>query len=147
LRGVVKELEVQDPTFGGEGRAGVFAPDTLLPSQYFDRVRASREYDPERRLMFAILDLAVSDYIKTAGARDPDGQEHFREVEEWVEDRDPRWLYSFEGICNVLDLDIDYLRRGLRAWKQRSSGTGPDAKEPVVAMQHEEEGFRRASGA
>jgi hypothetical protein len=45
--------------------------------------------------------------------------ELWREVEEWVEDREPSWPFSFENICDVLDLKPDYLRRGLRTCKER----------------------------
>jgi hypothetical protein len=144
---IVKELEVQDLKFGVEERApAVFEPDTLLPSQYVDRVRGRREYDPERRLMVAVLESAVNDYVKAAGARDPQRQELFCEVEQWVESRDPSWLFSFENICDVLDLDPEYLRGGLHARKQRASRTQPEGKRPAPSTIHnEEEELWRAS--
>ena len=40
--------------------------------------------------------------------------------EEWIEDADRTWLFSFQNICDVLGLDADYLRRGLRVWKERA---------------------------
>src|SRR5438093_17960 len=92
----------------------IFQPDTLLPSQYFDRVRRRTEHDGERRLMIAVLEDAVDVYRKQAGARDPRAQQLFQDAEEWMEDTDRSWLYSFENICDVLDIDADYLRRGLR---------------------------------
>ena len=33
---------------------------------------------------------------------------------------DQTWLFSFQNICDVLGLDADYLRRGLRVWKERA---------------------------
>src|SRR5205823_1094876 len=50
--------------------AGLFQPDTLLPSQFFDRVRRRSEHDGERRLMIAVLEDAVDVYRKQAGAQD-----------------------------------------------------------------------------
>lgn len=93
-------------------------PDVLLSSQYRDRVRRRAEYDPERRLMVAVLEHGVNDYLKSLNAREAKSLELWREVKAWVEDRDTRWLFSFESICNVLDLDSDYLRRGLHAAKE-----------------------------
>ena len=100
--------------------AGLFQPDTLLPSQFFDRVRRRTEHDGERRLMIAVLEDAVDVYRKQAGARDARAQQLFREAEEWIEDTDRTWLFSFQNICDVLGLDADYLRGGLRRWKERA---------------------------
>src|SRR5881296_656519 len=106
-----------------ERLAGLFQPDTLLPSQFFDRVRRRSEQ---------------------AGARDPRGQALFREAEEWIGDPDRTWLFSFENICDVLGLDADYLRRGLRAWKERAL-EGRRGK--VVSLRADErDELRKASG-
>ena len=107
-----------------ERLAGLFQPDTLLPSQFFDRVRRRTEHDGERRLMIAVLEDAVDVYRKQVGNRDPRGQQLFREAEEWIEDADRTWLFSFQNICDVLDIDADYLRRGLHAVKARALGGG-----------------------
>ncbi len=127
-----------------ERLAGLFQPDTLLPSQFFDRVRRRSEHDGERRLMIAVLEDAVDVYRKQAGARDPRGEALFREAEEWIGDPDRTWLFSFENICDVLGLDADYLRRGLRAWKERAL-EGRRGK--VVSLRADErDELRKASG-
>jgi hypothetical protein len=113
------ERAVGGPVGIEERAPGLFEPDVLLPSQYFDRLRRSAEYDPERRLIVAVLEQGVNDYLKHAGAREPKELELWQEVEAWVEDRDASWLFSFENICHVLDLEPDYLRRGLHAHKER----------------------------
>jgi len=108
-----------------ERLAGLFQPDTLLPSQFFDRTRRRSEHDGERRLMIAVLEDAVDVYRKQADARDPRGQALFQDAEEWIEDADRTWLFSFQNICDVLDIDSEYLRRGLHAWKEHArSGRG-----------------------
>ena len=124
--------------------AGLFTPDTLLPSQFFDRVRRRSEHDGERRLMIAVLEDAVDVYRKQAGARESRGQELFRDAEEWIEDADRTWLFSFQNICDVLDIDAEYLRRGLHAWKDRvRSGE----RQPIVELRADErEELKRASG-
>ena len=142
----MKNLEVPNPKFGIEERAAVFEPDSLLPSQYADRTRGRRELDPDRRLMLAVLETAVNDYFKSAGASDRERLALFREVEEWVESRDPRWLFSFENICDVLGLDADYVRGGLRAWKERAARTHPEAPPEPGPTDAQEQELRRASG-
>ena len=125
-----------------ERLGGLFQPDTLLPSQFFDRVRRRSEHDGERRLMIAVLEDAVDVYRKQAGASDPRGEQLFREAEAWIEDTDRSWLFSFQNICDVLDIDSDYLRRGLHAWKGRVT-----RREHVVALRTDEhEDLRKASG-
>jgi hypothetical protein len=96
-----------------EGGLGSLQPDVLLPSQYFDRVRSRSEHDPERRL---------HDYVKNIGAHERQKRELFLDAEQWIEDRDGSWFLSFENICHVLDLDAEYVRRGLRRWKAEASG-------------------------
>jgi len=130
----------------------VFQPDTMLASQYFDRIRRRPELDPERRLMFAVLEDAVNICLKNAGTADPQRRELLSEAEDWIADRDSTWLYAFENICSVLDLEPDYIRRGLRAWKQRARKAGareiPDATAGDANDETEppDEPLRRASG-
>jgi hypothetical protein len=129
---------------GDERLAELFQPDTLLPSQFFDRVRRRTEHHGERRLMIAVLEDAVDVYRKQAGARDPRGEQLFREAEEWIEDQDQSWLYSFRNICDVLDIDADYLRRGLHGWKERASGA--ESGRIVTVCRREGDELRKASG-
>jgi hypothetical protein len=124
--------------------SGLFQPDTLLPSQFFDRIRRRTEHEGERRLMIAVLEDAVDVYRKQAGSRDPRGQQLFTEAEQWIEDSDRTWLFSFQNICDVLGLDADYLRRGLHTWKTRAL-EGHRGK--VVAIRTDEsDDLRQASG-
>ena len=127
-----------------ERLGGLFQPDTLLPSQFFDRVRRRTEHEGERRLMIAVLEDAVSVYRKQAGVREGRNREIFLEAEEWIEDQDRTWLFSFQNICDVLGLDADYLRRGLRAWKTQAL---EDRSGNVVSIRtdHRDE-LRKASG-
>src|SRR5919204_820315 len=114
---------MKDREYAADDRlAGLFQPDTLLPSQFFDRVRRRTEHDGERRLMIAVLEDAVDVYRKQAGARDARAQQLFHEAEAWIEDSDRTWLFSFQNICDVLDIDAEYVRRGLHEWKKRALG-------------------------
>ena len=119
----------------------MFEPDTLLASQYFDRVRRRAGIDGERRLMVAVLEDGVTAYMKHAGATDPQRAELFTEAEAWTESDDAVSFYSFQNVCAVLDLDPDYLRRGLRAWKRRAT----DAESPEHAPDAVDVERRRAS--
>ena len=119
LAQVMSELEDQNHRSALDERgSAVFVPDILVPSQYFDRVRERRDHDPERRLLFAVLENAVDDYRKALASRR--GDRDLRELEEWFESRDTSWFCSFQNICDVLGLDAEYMRRGLRAWNPQT---------------------------
>jgi hypothetical protein len=121
---------------------GLFMPDTLLPSQYFDRFRRRNQLDGERRLMLAVLEDAVDMYRKHCGANGRNRQ-LFLDAEEWIDDDDRTWVFSFLNLCDILDLDGEYLRRGLRALKARAAGMPPRLETLTVDDEPE---LRRASG-
>lgn len=102
---------------GGTG-AGLFEPDILLPNQYFAAFRRGRAVEGERRLMLAVLEDAVDSYRKHAAACDPREQACFLEAKEWFSSDDRSWLFAFENICDVLEMNADYLRSGLDRWRR-----------------------------
>jgi hypothetical protein len=113
--------------------SGVFAPDTLLPGQYFDRIRRGKDLTGEQRLMIAVLEAAVEDYMKHAAARDRLRQGLFAEAERWVESTDRSWVYAFETICDHLGLDVEYVRRGLRDRRDHAREDGDRSNDPIAA--------------
>ena len=93
-------------------------PDILLAGQLdFGRSLGGSRSRGERRLMLAVLEDAVDCYRRGVLARDPTTRLLFDETRAWIESTDCRATFSFESICDVLDLDADYLRRGLRQWR------------------------------
>jgi hypothetical protein len=135
-----------DTTNTVDDRAGaILAPDTLLPTQYFDQVRRAAGRAGERRLMVAVLEDAVRQYLTHAGADDPHHRALFEDAEAWVEERDASWFYSFENVCTVLDLDPEYLRRGLRAHRSGAVGRVPTTVADDPDTVDETPPLRRAS--
>ena len=105
---------------GGHDRlATLFEPDVLLPAQFFAAFRRAGGLERERLLMLAVLEDAIDCYQKFAHARDPRGTQMFDEAREWVSSNDRSWLFSFENICDTLEINPDYVRRGLREWRDR----------------------------
>jgi hypothetical protein len=99
--------------------ASLFQPDTLLAAQYFDNLRGKSLLEPEKRLMLAILEDAISRYQENMFSQDKRGKRHFQEVEEWIADADSGWIFAFENVCESLGLNPDYVRQGLRRWKEK----------------------------
>jgi hypothetical protein len=81
-------------------------PHVILPEQIARR----HALDPERRLMLAVLQEAVTSYL-AAGQRGL--RENLREVEAWVASDDTSWPYSFGNLCDALGLDRSAVRRAL----------------------------------
>ncbi len=115
--------------------AGLFEPDILLPNQYFAAFRRGRAVEGERRLMLAVLEDAVDSYRKHATACDPREQACFLEAKEWFCSNDRSWLFAFENICDVLEMNADYLRSGLDRWRRAVT---------VRATQHDEPRYAEA---
>ncbi len=68
--------------------------------------------------MLAVLEDAVDSYRKHAAACDPREQACFLEAKEWFSSSDRTWLFAFENICDVLEMNADYLRSGLDRWRR-----------------------------
>ena len=94
-------------------------PDTLLPSQYFAALRRKGAHEPERRLAIAVLQDAVDCFQKHLRARDRKARQLFLDAEEWICSEDRSWPFSFENICDLLQINAEYLRRGLSTWKDQ----------------------------
>ncbi|MBI4516790.1 MAG: hypothetical protein HY699_13345 [Deltaproteobacteria bacterium] len=107
-------------------------PEVLMPSQYLDLLRGHSPYEGEKRLMLAVLEDAISCFQKYAGASKGRRHRLFNEAQDWLLDTDGSWPFSFEGICQTLDLNPDYLRDGLMRWKDRFLAR-PDAAVARVA--------------
>jgi len=138
-------MSERDITPSEERTSSLFTPDSLVPSQFFDRLRRNTEHYGERRLMVAVLEDALDVYRKRCGSRDRRSQELFHDAELWINADERDWLFSFENICTVLDIDPDYIRRGLRDWKTRCQAA---ARRQMVFFHAspEEPELRRASG-
>lgn len=88
--------------------------DSSVAAQYLDTFRRSEPLEPEKALLVAILEDAIDTYRKYRGARDRLGKDQFREAEEWLIGGGDDWIFAFDSVCELLDLDPSYIRRGLR---------------------------------
>lgn len=120
--------------FNTEDRlTGFLAPDAILPAQFFQSLRSKGRFDGERRLMIAILEDAVNCFMKQLHAVDPKPRQLYLDAEEWIMAEDPTWFFSFENVCNTLDLNPEYLREGLIKWRdaeRRRIGEGAARPQP-----------------
>jgi hypothetical protein len=113
----------------------LFEPDTLLPIQYFEAMRRKHLLEGEKRLILSVLEDAIECFMKCMDSSTNKGQRLYREADEWIALEDKHWVFSFDNVCDMLDINPEYMRRGLRDWKQRK----------LEAMQRAAEGRAEAA--
>jgi hypothetical protein len=119
----------------------LFEPDTLAPEQFYATIRKTQFADPERRLMAAVLEDAVSCLSTKPRPCAGRKRRHFEEAHSWInaaEERD--WIFSFTNVCETLGLDPSFLRRGLNRW---TSLTAEKASPPLLLKKYRSGARRR----
>jgi hypothetical protein len=91
----------------------------ILPDQLLSRRHG--EQQSLRRLMIALLEEAIGTYQKNLFAGNRAGRELFREAESWLMTEGETSGLRFDDVCGVVDIDPDYVRRALRAWRTRAA--------------------------
>ncbi|HJQ82870.1 MAG TPA: hypothetical protein VKA21_02260 [Candidatus Binatia bacterium] len=102
-----------------EGLADLFAPDIVLPEQFFEGARRDSQASGEKALMLAVLEDGIRCF-----------QEHLRnprsnprllsqQAESWIRAIDYDWPFSFNNVCETLGIDPSALRAALLDWKTR----------------------------
>jgi transposase-like protein len=112
--GKMQEKETLD-----ERLPGLFEPDTLLPIQYFEAMRRKHLLEGEKRLVLSVLEDAVECFMKCIDSPTNKGQRLYRDADEWINLEDKFWVFSFDNVCDMLDINPEYMRRGLKGWKER----------------------------
>jgi hypothetical protein len=145
--GVEQGSKMQEKETLDERLPNLFEPDTLLPIQYFEAMRKKHLLEGEKRLILSVLEDAVECFMKCIDAATNKGQRLFREADEWIAHEDKRWVFSFDNVCDMLDINADYMRLGLGRWKERkiesiarrraeaeAEAANPALPEPVAAV-------------
>mgnify|MGYP002150125217 CR=1 FL=1 len=86
---------------------------------FFDGFRTSHEITK-----VAVLEDAIDCFQKYAHTSDLRGRQLFAESYEWIMSPDKRWLFSFENICQIVDMNPDYIRQGLSRWRTQNAKSG-----------------------
>jgi hypothetical protein len=113
-----------------ERYVGPLEPDTVLPLQFFDALKRRASSGGERRLMMAILEDAVHCFRKHGASPDPRTRQLALDAEAWIRGTDRRWFFSFENVCDTLEIDPDWVREGLLGWRSASVAGGAGLSRP-----------------
>ena len=98
----------------------LFQPDTLLGEDYAANFRRKLPLEPERTLLLAILEDGVRCYQENIYASGGKRRALFEEARDWLFSDDTGWFCSFVSVCTLLNLEPNYIRRGLRQWESRA---------------------------
>jgi hypothetical protein len=98
----------------------MFQPDVLASSQYMEKWRHRRSHEPEKMLMCAVLEDAIACYQRFSLVSNRRGRAAFKDAENWLMHEKSDWPFSFERICEALELNPDYLRTGLARWRSHA---------------------------
>ena len=92
--------------------------DVVLPAQFFSTLIDPRT-EPERRLMVAVLEEAISAVLSGANANGEERRAAALEAERWFASNSRSWPFAFCTLCDVLGLDVDRVRDVIGAWRDR----------------------------
>jgi hypothetical protein len=107
-------------TAGMDDRIGsLFQPDTLLGEDYAANFRRKIPLEPERTLLLAVLEDGIRCFQENLFAMNGKRRVLFDEAKEWLFSDDTNWFCSFVSICTLLNLEPNYIRRGLKEWEAR----------------------------
>lgn len=103
---------------------GLFEPDALLPAQFYAAFRGGSAVRGEKRLMLAVLQDALDCFQKYSFSKDSHGRQLFTDADEWIDSEDRDWYFSFENICETLEINPAYLREGVQQWRKQAVHLG-----------------------
>ena len=100
----------------------ILSSSVVLPVQFYGSSAGLDTSRGEIALMRAVLEDALGCFQKQAVSSGRRVQRLAREAEAWFFTNDYNWPFSFVNICAVLGLDPEYIRMGLKRWRQRPPG-------------------------
>jgi len=123
----------------GEANPYLFQPDTMLPSQYYAAaLRRKGALKPERRLIIAVLQDAIECYQKNLFAREGKARQLFADAEEWIDSGDRTHYFSYENLCEILDMNPEFVRRGLHKWREQQMAQKGRGKVWSLSVRHDQ---------
>ncbi len=99
------------------GFRSLLEPDILTAHRFLKVYHQKGHLGPEERLMFAVLTDAIECFQKYFNAESRRCRTLFGEASKWIESTDSTWPFSFEQICQTLNISPSYLRTGLARWR------------------------------
>ena len=100
--------------------------DAIMPAQFYPARRGSASVEPIMRLMGGILADAVRCVQRNFEAKSPSRRQEYREAKFWIFHDKGGGPFSFEDVCDALEIDPHRLRDLIIRWeKNRRPGDKP----------------------
>jgi hypothetical protein len=103
--------------------------DIILPSQYFGAI-GSVGLSGEQRLMLAVLVDAINVLQSWQSGGSARKRRNFAEAGQWVNTHGTNHPFSFDSVCDALEIDSELLRSRLRVLTVRLANS---ARRPALA--------------
>ena len=101
-----------------DGTSALFSSPEILPVQFYCSPGSPYHEMGEVALMRAVLEDAIKCFQRLAVSDKRRAQRLAREAEEWFIAKEDDYVFSFVNICAMLGLDPEYIRLGLKRWRQ-----------------------------
>jgi hypothetical protein len=98
------------------------AADIILPSQYFG-AKGSFGLSSEQRLMLAVLIDAINLLQSWKGSGSARKRRNFAEAAQWVNSPGTSHPFSFDSVCDALEIESEMLRSRLRRFTNRPANS------------------------
>src|SRR3989338_7019232 len=92
----------------------LFQPDSLMSDQFYCRRKI---LEGEKRLQLAVLADAIELFLGIKKGKHL--EKDICDAEEWIWDERSDSPFSFNAVCESLDFDLGYLRRGLSSLREK----------------------------
>ena len=111
---MIRDRAAVDPT--------PYALDRLVPDQVGCQFWRAR-LQPEARLALAVLEDAAETLRTTCGVDSLRARRLARHAWSWVESDATDHAFTFRVICQHLEIDAEWLRKGLERWRPTATGS------------------------
>lgn len=97
----------------------MFSGDHLATHEFIENSKSSY-FIPEQNLALAILEEALDTFEKTGpdvlNRKKPNlkNRASYQEVHDWFFERGMSGVFTFDSVCGYINVDPDYMRRGLK---------------------------------
>src|ERR1700693_2245496 len=87
----------------------------MLPVQYYDQLRRPHILEGERKLMFAVLEEGIREYLENGSPRTFHEFQQRRELDDWFAASDQSGVFTFENLCETFGINSRGLWKALQA--------------------------------
>lgn len=94
-----------------------------LTENYGLDVAGYDQWSGEKRLAFYVLADGLEQYRDNILPTSSERWRIFREIHEWLADEDTTWPWAFRSLCDLFDLDAEWIRAQLRRLAENATAS------------------------